>query len=385
MASDFLSFIVLSSRVRELEMSGIRKMFDAAPSDVVNLGLGEPDFDPPDSIKEALLAAVRNGYNKYGPSAGIIPLRDAIAQRYEQYSDDTLRDNVLVTIGGSEALMVTALSIYNPGDEVLVPNPGFVLYAPHARLAGAKPVFYSLREERDFLPNLTELESLVTARTKAIVVNSPNNPTGAIFSARLVDQICDFANDHDLTIVSDEVYDEIIYTDEPYSSFWGKRENVVVVNSFSKVFAMTGWRLGYLLGPRNFVVEANKIHYYMVACPSTPAQVAALRGFQSAAPHTKAMVQEFQKRRDYLIKALRTVPGMTCVMPKGAFYAFPAFSWDLSDVEAAQELLKRGLLCTPGSSFGTLGQRHLRLSYAASRKNLEKAVAILKAFGEEQR
>lgn len=375
---------MLSARVRELEMSGIRKMFDAAPANAINLGLGEPDFNPSDIVKDALFKAVRDGFNKYGPSLGILQLRDAIAHRYEKHDALTSRENVLVTVGGSEALAITAFSLYNPGDEVLIPNPGFVLYAPHAKMAGATPVYYSLKEKSGFLPDFDELELLVSKKTKAVVVNSPSNPTGVNWPRKAVDRMVDFAQEHDLTVISDEVYDEIIYDKQPYSSFWGRLDKIVVVNSFSKLFAMTGWRLGYMLAPKEFIDQANKIHYHLVACPATPPQIAALKGLQGPKDYVRMMVKEFLARRDLIVKLIGKVSGMKCVSPSGAFYAFPSFNWKLTDAEVAQELLQRGLICTPGSAFGTLGKGHLRFSFANSRENIEKAMSILKEFGDEQ-
>jgi aspartate aminotransferase len=359
-------------------------MFESAAPGAINLGLGEPDFNPPPVVVEALCEAVRNGQNKYGPSAGLPTLRDAIADRYSPHDPKTTRENVLVTSGGSEALVVAALTLYDPGDEVLVPNPGFVLYPPHARLAGATPVGYSLREEKGFLPDLSELESLVRPRTRALVVNSPSNPTGGVFPERLVQQLVDFAEEHHLAIISDEVYDEILYTSRPYPSFWGRSDRVVVVNSFSKMFAMTGWRLGYLLATRGVVAEANKIHYHLMACPSTPSQIAALKGLSAKPGEVRDMVAEFRARRDLIVRLLNRIPGVRCVSPSGAFYAFPRVDWGVSSLEVAQSLLSRGVITTPGEAFGTLGEGHLRLSFANSRENIRRGLEIMRALAEEQ-
>lgn len=375
---------MFSNRVRSLEISGIRKMFDASTPETINLGLGEPDFNPPKVVEEALFAAVREGRNKYGPSAGSPARRDAIAERYRKYDATTDRENVLVTAGGTEALLVAALTFYDPGDEVLVPNPGFVLYGPHARLADAVPVPYSLREERGFQPDLAELEELATPRTRAIVVNSPSNPTGGVFSAKVIDEIIAFAERHRLTIISDEVYDEILYTPGGHRSFWGRYDRSVIINSFSKILAMTGWRLGYLVASQDAVAEANKIHYHAVACPSTPCQVAALRGLQDAGDEIRKMAKEFRARRDLIVQGLNKVPGMRCVKPEGAFYAFPSFDWNLTALEAATGLLRKGLLCTPGDAFGSLGVGHVRFSFANSRENIRRAMNILREFGEAQ-
>jgi aspartate aminotransferase len=370
---------VVAQRVRELEISGIRRMFEAAPSTAINLGLGEPDFDPPRAVIDALVHAVRNGMNHYGPSAGLTALRERVAARYRAIDPDTTRENVVITAGGSEGLMASALTLYETGDEVLVPNPGFVLYAPHAHLAGATPVPYRLTEEQGFLPDLDEIESLITSRTRAMVVNSPSNPTGGVFPKATVEGLLALADGHDFTIVSDEVYDEMVYEGR-HVSFWGKGDHAVVVNSFSKMFAMTGWRLGFVVAPRPVAVEINKAHYHMVACPSTPAQAAVLAGLDSLPNSTEPMLREFRARRDLVSRTLNRIPGLRSMPPAGAFYAFPRFTWPTTAYEVAGELLQRGLITTPGDAFGTLGARHLRISFAASQENLRKGLGILRSY-----
>lgn len=373
---------MVSQRARDVEISGIRKMFEAAPPNALNLGLGEPDFEPPTEVIEALCRAVRGGMNHYGPSAGLPALRERIAQRYQDRDPDTSRENVIVTASGSEGLMTTALTLYDPGDEVLVPNPGFVLYTPHAKLAGATPVPYVLDERRRFLPDFDDLEAKVSPRTRAIVVNSPSNPTGGVFPNAVVERLVAFAEHHDLTIVSDEVYEEMVYEGK-FASFWGRGDRAIIVNSFSKTFAMTGWRLGFLVAPRPLAVELNKVHYHIMACPSTPAQVAALAGLDADPAATGAMIREFRARRALITKGLNRVPGLSCVPPAGAFYAFPRFEWPGTAAEVAGALLQRGLISTPGDAFGSLGAGHLRLSFAASRANLTKALAILRQYARE--
>ncbi len=373
---------MVAHRVRTVEISGIRRMFEAAPPHAINLGLGEPDFDPPREVVDAICDAVRNGMNHYGPSAGLAALRDKVAERYRDRDPATARENVLITGSGSEGLMATAMALYNPGDEVLVPNPGFVLYAPHARLMGATPVPYSLLERNRFVPDVGELERLVTRRTKAIVVNSPSNPTGGVFPAKVVDAIVDLAERHRLTIVSDEVYEEIVY-DRSFASFWGRSPRVVVVNSFSKTLAMTGWRIGYLVAPTALAPDLNKMHYHIMACPPTPAQVGALAGLTSSGPAVRAMAREFRARRDLVVRLLGRIPGVEIVPPSGAFYAFPQFDWLPSTSEIALALVQRGVITTPGEAFGSLGAHHLRISFAASRANLEKGLEILAQYGEE--
>jgi aspartate aminotransferase len=371
-----------AQRTHEVEISGIRKMFEAAPPNSINLGLGEPDFDPAPEVIDALCAAVRGGRNHYGPSAGIPELRDKIAERYRELDPGTRRDNVIITAGASEGLMAAALAFYDPGTEVLVPNPGFVLYAPHARLAGAVPVPYSLRAAQKYLPDFNELEHLVSGRTRAIVVNSPSNPTGAVFPRSVVDRVVAFADRHNLTIISDEVYEEIVYGD-PATSFWGRSDRVVIANSFSKTLAMTGWRAGFLVAPKSFAVALNKIHYHIIACPSTPVQFAVLAGLANGTRALQRMVKEFRARRELVSQLLSKVPGLSLVPPQGAFYAFPRVDWSGSSNEIAHALLARGVITTPGDAFGSLGAGHLRISFAASRKAIRDGLAIVRAYGEE--
>ncbi|MCI4370181.1 MAG: aminotransferase class I/II-fold pyridoxal phosphate-dependent enzyme, partial [Thermoplasmata archaeon] len=350
----------------------------------INLGLGEPDFEPPKAVVDALCEAVRHGKNHYGPSAGVPELREKVAERYRARDGETSRENVIITGSGSEGLMAVALTLYDPGDEVLVPNPGFVLYPPHAKLAGATPVPYDLLEADGFQPDFDQLESLVTPKTRVIVVNSPSNPTGGVFPKKTVDRIVAFADEHDLTIVSDEVYEEMVYEGK-FQSFWGRTDRAVVVNSFSKTLAMTGWRIGFLVAPRALAVEINKVHYHMMACPSTPAQAAVLAGLSDGGAATRAMVAEFRARRQLFAAGLAKIPGVSVVKPAGAFYAFPKLDWPGTAQEVAGTLLQRGLITTPGDAFGSLGAGHLRLSFAASRANLRKGLDILRTVGKELR
>jgi aspartate aminotransferase len=374
---------MVAQRVRTVEISGIRRMFEAAPPNSINLGLGEPDFEPPPEVIDAMCAAIRDGMNHYGPSAGLVALRDKVAERYRDRDPRTSRENVIITGSGSEALMATALTLYDPGSEVLVPNPGFVLYGPDARLVGATPIPYSLTPRRKYLPDLDELERLVSPRTRAIVVNSPSNPTGGLFPSSMVDEIVAFAERHQITIVSDEVYDEIVY-DGKFASFWGRTDRVVIVNSFSKTLAMTGWRIGFLVAPRSLALELNKMHYHIMACPPTPAQVAIISGLSNGNGALRAMVREFRVRRDLVVRTLRRIPGVSVVSPAGAFYAFPSFAWPHSSQDVATALLRRGVITTPGDAFGSLGAGHLRLSFAASRPNLERGLGIVREYALDQ-
>jgi len=371
-----LAAAMFASRAMHVEVSGIRKMFDLASADAINLGLGEPDFQPPRHVINAFKSAVEKGLNKYGPTGGIPELREAVAQRLARYTD-VKKEDVLITSGATEALCMTMQTLVDRGDEVLTPDPGFVLFSPHITLAGGTPVHYSCRQDRKFMPDVAELERLVSTRTKAIIVNTPSNPTGSVMDHRTIKEIVDFADDHRLIIIADEVYDAIVY-DGTHQTFLGEYDKLVYVNSFSKIFATTGWRLGYLSAPPEMIKQLAKIHYYIVACPSTPAQYAVLEGLRGPQKYLEEMVAEFRVRRDLIVGLLGKVPGFKCLRPKGAFYAFPSFTQPMSSEELALDILKAGVICTPGSAFGTAGEGHLRFSYANSQDNIKRAMAIVR-------
>ncbi len=371
---------MFASRATSIEVSGIRKMFEGAPPSAINLGLGEPDFQPPAHVIDAFEKALREGKNKYGPTSGIPELRAAISDHIRKYAD-VPKENIVVTAGGTEAIAATMQTFVDRGDEVLTPNPGFVLFAPHVTLAGGTPVFYTLRAEDGFQPRLDELSGLVTPRTKAIVVNSPSNPTGGVFDRRTVKGIVDLAKDNDLVLISDEVYAPFVY-DGRHESFLGKYDKHVFVSSFSKEYAMTGWRIGYLAAPADLVKNLSKVHYYLVACPATPTQYAALAALTGPQDGVAQMVKEFSRRRDVIVSALNRIKGFHATPPKGAFYAFPTFDFKVTSEALALKLLEAGVICTPGVSFGTAGESHLRFSYANSRENLERGMEKVRAVAE---
>ncbi len=371
---------MFSDRVTNIELSGIRKIFDLAQGDTINLGLGEPDFQPPEVVKKAIYEAVDKGYNKYGPSKGFPELRELLAKKYEKYGDFKM-DNVLVTVGATEAFLATILSVVNPGDEVLYPDPGFVLYKPHIRIAEGKPVPYPINQENDFIPTQEDIEKRITKKTKAIIVNYPNNPTGAVITDEAMKMIIDIAEDNDLLIISDEVYFNLVYDSEP-KTFLGKYDKLIFINSFSKEFAMTGWRLGYMIAPKEYVEQIGKIHYYSVACPQSPIEYAAIVALKEAPDYINYMKKEFKKRRDLIYSLLKNIDGVEPNLPKGAFYMFPRV--DVSDImEVVKETVKRGVLCTPGTAFGENGEGHIRFSYAASEKDIRKGMEIFREVVEE--
>lgn len=365
---------MVAKRMDGIKMSGIRKMFEKANKDAIHLGLGEPDFPPPPEAIEALVQAAKDGNSRYSSIFGLEPLREEVAKYLKNYKPDITKDDVLVTVGGSEGLMCTAGSLYDPGDEVLMPDPGFVLYAPHARLMGAKPVFYSLTMDNDFQPQQDELQSLVTKKTKAIIVNSPANPTGGVFGEKEVRMIIDLAKENDLVIITDEVYDHVIYEGK-HISFLGKYDKVVYVNSFSKTFAMPGWRVGFLTAPKEIFERIATYHYYILACAPNPNQLAVLAALKKGFYYAEKMTKEFKERRKLIVDLLNEIPGFTANMPKGAFYSMPRFEKKVEDTAVAMKILEAGVVCTPGSAFGLHGKSHLRFSYASSKDNIKNGVA----------
>lgn len=372
---------VVASRAQNLPVSGIRRMFELADPRTINLGLGEPDFQPPDNVIAALKRAIDAGENKYGPTGGLRVLREAVAERLRPYADVSW-EQVVITVGATEGLFATTQTIVDQGDEVLVPDPGFVLFGPHVKLAGGLPVLYPLLEGHGYRPRIKDLEELVTSRTRAVILNSPSNPTGSVLVRRDIEALVAFAEDHDLWIISDEVYDCMVY-ENGHESFLGRYPKLVYVNSFSKVYAMTGWRLGYLAAPKEVMATLAKISYYMVAAPPTPTQYAVLEGLEHSGDFVKGMVAQFRIRRDAIVEKLNRLPGFRCAKPRGAFYAFPSYDYPVKSTDLAMDILRGGVPCTPGSAFGPRGEGHLRFSYSNSLENIKKAMGLMRPLVEE--
>lgn len=356
-------------------MSGIRKMFDLAGPDSVNLGLGEPDLDPPAEAVESMCAAAKAGRNKYGPTAGIPELRDAVAQYFSKFGKLEGR-NIMITPSGSTALLEVTQAMVDPGDEVLVPSPGFVIYGPHASLAGAMPVEYKLTDDGLFQPDIDDIQSKITDRTSMIVVTTPSNPTGGVLTPESKRALTDIARDRDITILADEVYCEFIYEGK-HTSFMDSLDCSVVVNGFSKMMAVTGWRMGFVAAEEQMMDALIKMQYHVCASPAMP----PMYGILAALPHMDAYLDNarsvFRARRDLICRRINEVPGMSIVPPKGAFYAFPGYEQKVSSVDLANELASAGLICTPGSAFGSYGEGHLRFSYAADESKIERGMDIL--------
>ena len=365
----------VSDRLAAIPMSGIRKMFDLAKPDSINLGLGEPDLEPPKEAIEGMNAAAVDGKNKYSPTAGIPELRDAIAERFSRYNPGLSGRNVIVTPSGSTALLEMTQAFVDPGDEVLVPSPGFVIYAPHASLAGGKPVEYRLTEG-GFQPDIDYIQDRITEKTKMIVVNNPSNPTGGVLSEESRKALADIAHDKDVMIMSDEVYESFVYEGR-HQSFLPYLDRAVVVGGFSKMMAVTGWRLGFAIANEECMDALVKMQYHVCASPGMPAMYGVLNAMPSIDPYLENARATFKKRRDLISKRINEIDGMSIIPPKGAFYAFPSFDLDMTSQELANELVKAGLICTPGSAFGTFGEGHLRFSYAASEEKIDKGMDIL--------
>ena len=368
--------------VTSLKMSGIRKLFEAAPPGAINLGLGEPDIQPPQEMIEAHKRALDAGHNKYGPSAGIKELREGIAARLQKYRKDVRPENIIVTAGATEGMRIACETILGEGDEALVPNPGFIIYGPDVALAGAKPVEYSLTEENGFLPDLDEIESLLTPRTKALIVNSPSNPTGTVFPKETVRGLSEIATDHKLYILSDEVYENFVYEGEHWC-FARFHNETFVINSFSKSLAATGWRIGYVATSKEIVEQLSKVQYYTLACPPTATQYAVLEGLKVLDKFQNSVLKEFRTRRELALRKLLEIPSFTTLPVSGAFYAFPKFKQQIPSEEFALKILKAGVICAAGSAFGSLGERHLRFSYANSRENISKGLDIVKEVAQK--
>ncbi len=367
---------MISQRVKEVELSGIRKLFEMADEDCVNLGLGQPDFQPPESAIDAYHQAMKDGHNGYGSTYGLEGLREEIAKDYSKYKPGIDKENVLIHVGATQAFKVAIDSIIDDGDEILYPEPGFVLYDSQTKLAGGKPVSYPVEQKHGFVPQIEDLEQRKTSKTKAIIVNSPGNPTGAVYPKKDVDRIVDWAEENDLVILSDEVYEKMVYKSR-YESFLGDYENVIMINSFSKVFSMTGWRVGYIITKEDWVKELGKVNYYNIACPPEPTQYAVLHALKNEMGYIDKMVKTFEERRDMIVDRLNDIPGFECLKPEGAFYAFPSFDFDMTSKELTMELLDNELVATHGTAFGPTGEGHLRFSYANSTENIKKGMDIL--------
>lgn len=377
----------ISERALNYPPSGIRKMFDLAIKypDAIKLTVGEPNFDTPDYIKEAAKKAIDEGHTHYAPNAGIPELREAIAEKYKEYWDGYTKDHVIVTVGAMEGLMLSMMLLLNPGDEILVPDPCFPNYYGQAAIVGAKAVPVPTYEEYEYRIQVADIEKAITPNTKAILLNSPCNPTGAVLTKEDILAIAETAKKHNLWVLSDEPYDCIIYDGKkPFSiaQVPEVRDRVFVYNSFSKAYAMTGWRVGYLLAPETeYIKKLAQLQEGVASCVSTFSQVAAAEAIKSTRC-VEQMVADYTRRRDILIDGINAIPGFSCKKSAGSFYAFANIkAFGKTSQEFAEELLEHaGVVVVPGSAFGAMGEGYLRLVFANSDENLKEAVRRIGAY-----
>lgn len=382
----------LSDKVIKMKPSGIRKFFDIVSEmpDAISLGVGEPDFDTPWNIREEGIYSLEKGRTFYTSNAGLLELREAICEynerRFQLMYDP--KKEVMLTVGGSEGIDVALRAMLNPGDEVIIPEPCYVSYLPCVQLADGVPVTISLKNENQFRLTKEELEAAITDKTKILVMAFPNNPTGAIMTREDLEAIAEVIIKHDLYVISDEIYAELTYSGNHVSiaSLPGMRERTIVIGGFSKAFAMTGWRLGYAMGPAMIMEQMIKIHQFAIMCAPTTSQYAAIVAMRDCDKDVVHMREAYDQRRRYMLNAFKEM-GLPCFEPKGAFYLFPDIrEFGIPSEEFATSLLKaKKLAVVPGDAFGDCGEGFLRISYAYSLEELKTAVGRLAEFVEELR
>lgn len=378
----------ISPVVQAIPPSGIRRFFDIAAEmeDVISLGVGEPDFVTPWSIRESCVYGLEQGYTSYTANRGLLELREEICslQKRNFNIDYDPKTNVLVTVGVSEALDIAMRAILTPGDEILIPEPCYVSYKACASLAGAVPVAVPAKIENNFSITPADLEAHVTNKTKALLIGYPNNPTGAILTKEQLIDIANFAQEHDLIVISDEIYGDLTYGGERHVCFAGlpgMKERTILLNGFSKAYAMTGWRIGYAMSNPAIISAMTKIHQYTMLCAPITAQIAAVEALRHGEKYMKKMVSEYDKRRRLIYDGL-TNAGLKCFEPKGAFYIFPDItSTGLTSEEFAEQLLmKEHVALVPGTAFGQCGEGYVRCSYATSVTKISEAIARIEHF-----
>lgn len=377
----------LADKVVELKPSGIRKFFDIVHEmkDAISLGVGEPDFDTPWHIRDEGIYSLEQGRTIYTSNAGLKELRQEICHtlhRKQGLSYDPLTE-VLVTVGGSEAIDMGLRAMINPGDEVLIPQPSYVSYEPCAILAGAVPVIINLKAENEFRLTAAELEEAITDRTKILILPFPNNPTGAIMERKDLEEIAEVILKHDIFVMSDEIYSELTYKEKHVSiaELPGMQERTILINGFSKAYAMTGWRLGYACGPGEIIKQMTKIHQFAIMCAPTTSQYAAVEALRNGDDDVAMMRESYNQRRRYLMHAFKEM-GLECFEPYGAFYVFPSIKeFGMTSEEFANRLLQEEKVAVvPGTAFGDCGEGFLRISYAYSIENLKIALGKIEAF-----
>ena len=377
----------LSKTIVEIEPSGIRKFFDIVSEmqDAISLGVGEPDFDTPWRVRDEAIYSLERGRTFYTSNAGLKELKVEIAnylhRRFDLEYD--YQGEILVTVGGSEAIDIALRTMLDPGDEVLIPQPSYVSYLPCTVLAGGVPVVINLKEENQFRLTAEELEAAITDKTKILIMPFPNNPTGAVMERKDLEAIADVVKKHDLYVLSDEIYAELTYLEKHVSiaSLPGMKERTVLINGFSKSHAMTGWRLGYACGPAEILSQMTKLHQYAIMCAPTNSQYAAVEALKNGDEDVAMMRESYDQRRRFLVHTLREM-GLSCFEPYGAFYIFPSIQeFGMTSEEfATRFLMEEKVAVVPGTAFGACGEGFLRISYAYSLEDLKEATGRLARF-----
>lgn len=377
----------LSMRITEIQPSGIRKFFDIVSEmkDAISLGVGEPDFDTPWHVRDEGIYSLEKGKTFYTSNAGLKELKIEIANYLKRRVDVSYdyENEILVTVGGSEGIDIAMRAMLDPGDEVLIPQPSYVSYEPCAVLANGVPVIIQLQEKNEFRLTAQELEAAITPRTKLLVMPFPNNPTGAVMERKDLESVAEVVKKHDLYVISDEIYSELTYLDRHVSiaSLPGMKERTILINGFSKAYAMTGWRLGYACGPAVILEQMLKIHQFAIMCAPTTSQYAAVEALRNGDEDVALMREQYDGRRKYLVHRFKEM-GLKCFEPYGAFYIFPSIrEFGMSSDEFATRLLEEEKVAVvPGTAFGACGEGFVRISYAYSLENLKKALSRIERF-----
>lgn len=377
---------MILDNIKQMPPSGIRKYFDIVNEmeGVISLGVGEPDFVTPRNVREAAISSLEKGHTHYSSNAGFIELREEISgylKKYDLYYNP--QDQIIVTVGGSEAIDIALRALVGPGDEVIIPEPSFVAYKGCTAFTGATAVTIDLRAEDEFKLTPELLEKAITPKTKVVIIPFPNNPTGAIMTREELAKIVEVLKDKNIIVLSDEIYSELTYGREHVSiaSFPEMRDKTLVINGFSKAFAMTGWRLGYICGHSVLIDAMKKIHQYIIMCSPTTAQYAAIEALRNSKENVNEMVEEYDRRRQVLVDGFKKI-GLDCFEPLGAFYVFPCIKSTgmTSDEFCEKLLLQEKVLVVPGNAFGDCGQGFVRACYASSMENIIEALKRIERF-----
>jgi aminotransferase len=377
----------VSERIASVPPSGIRRFFDIAATmeDVISLGIGEPDFVTPQPILKAGIECLQQGETHYTSNSGLLELRRAIAEHLDRLYGQTYNpaSEILITVGVSEALYLACAATLDPGDEVIVPEPCFVSYAPEVTFAGGVPVMVPTTADNEWQVTAESIEAAVTGRTKAILLGYPSNPTGAVMTRERLNEIAALVKRHNLVVISDELYDRLVYDTEHvcFPSLPGMYSRTILLMGFSKAYAMTGWRVGYAAGPAEILGMMRRVHQYTIMCAPTVSQYAALAALEEGEPHVEEMRVEYDRRRRLIVGGLNDI-GLSCVEPRGAFYAFPSIGVTGMDENTFAETLlqEERVAVVPGSAFGQAGAGHVRCSYATAYEKIEQALERIRRF-----